>query len=387
MSRSHNLEIITFALIGFVSSFNFATNSTLFSLFAQKLNFSPQQTGILLGILTAGSMVGAPLLGKLVDRTGKRKLILVLGMLGQGILVLLTPFTGSFWLLALMRFLLGVSIVVQAPVLNELIVNLEDSQLRERSLTFLSIARSIGFSVGCMASGILMDFSVAWNFYFSAFLALGTTIPAVKFIRKVDTVHPSSGEFPGLKWLFEKRVLAHYLSAMLRATAVMGALFFLPLFWQSTNQSATSSGTIIGLANFFQILLFPIASRICSRFPERSFSIALLGYSMSIVPFYIFPFLRGWTALLPQTIMSMSFVFFYIGALFSIRELVPRPRQAEAMGWLETFINLGGAVGPVVFASFLALNGNHFPRTILLSSIFPILAFALFVLARPSKKS
>jgi MFS family permease len=388
MFRSHNLEIITFALIGFVSSFNFATNSTLFSLFAQKLNFSPQQTGILLGTLTAGSMVGAPFLGKLVDRTGKRKLILTLGMLGQGMLILLTPLTGSFWLLTLMRFLLGISIVVQAPVLNELIVNLEDSQLRERSLTFLSIARSIGFSVGCMVSGMLMDFSVAWNFYFSALLALGITIPAVKFIKKADMIHPSSKEgVTGLKWLFEKRILAHYLSAMLRATAVMGVLFFLPLFWQNANQSATSSGTIIGLANFFQIIFFPIARLTCSRFPERSFSIALLGYSTSIVPFYVFPFLKGWAVLLPQITMSMSFVFFYIGAIFSIRELVPRPHQTEAMGWLETFINLGGTVGPVVFANLLALNGNDFPTTILSFSIVPILAMALFICARPTRKT
>lgn len=388
MSRWYKPEIIIFALIGFVSSFNFATNSTLFSLFAQDLGFSSRLTGILLSIFTAGSMFGAPFLGKLVDQTGKRKIILLLGIAGQGIFTLLTPITSNFWLLTLMRFLLGICTVAQAPILNELVVALEDPRLREQSLIFLNLARSIGFSTGCMISGILMDLSIAWNFYFSALLALGTIAPAATFIKNIDKANISSSEKSfSQKWLFEKRVLAHYLSAMLRATAVMGVLFFLPLFWQSNNQSATSSGTIIGLANFFQIIFFPIASRICSRLPERAFSIALLGYSMSAIPLYIFPFLRGWMALLPQTILSTSYVFFYTGAIFFTREIVPPKNHTEAMGWLETSINLGGAIGPIVFANFLALNGNNFPRTILLFSILPILALVLFALARPTRKT
>lgn len=388
MSRSYKLESIVFALIGFVSSFNFATNSTLFSLFAQNLSFSSQQIGILLSIFTAGSMFGAPLLGRLVDRTGKRKAILIASLGGQTILTFLTPVISNFWPLIAMRFLLGICIVAQAPILNEFIVNLEDPQLREQSLILLNLARSAGFSVGCLASGILMDLNAAWNFYFSALLALGTTIPATMFIKKVDKMNILPSEKPSpQKWFFEKRVLAHYLSAMLRATAVMGMLFFLPLFWQSNNQSATSSGTIIGLANFLQIMFFPIASRICSRSPEKAFSVALLGYSMSILPFYIFPFARAWVALFPQTILSVSYVFFYTGAIFFTQEIVPRQNHAEAMGWLETFINLGGAMGPVVFASFLNLNANNFPRTILLFSLFPILALALFVSLKSTRKA
>jgi len=217
----------------------------------------------------------------------------------------------------------------------------------------LNLARSIGFSVGCLASGVLMDLNAAWNFYFSTLLALGTIIPATMFIKKVDKANISSSEKPSpQKWFLEKRIVVHYLSAMLRATAIMGMLFFLPLFWQSNNQSATSSGTIIGLANFLQITFFPIASRICSRSPQKAFSIALLGYSMSILPFYIFPFARAWAALLPQTILSVSYVFFYTGAIFFTQEIVPRQRHAEAMGWLETFINLGGAMGKnVIFGT------------------------------------
>lgn len=388
MSRSHKLESIVFALIGFVSSFNFATNSTLFSLFAQNLDFSSQQIGILLSIFTAGSMFGAPLLGRLVDRTGKRKAILIASLGGQAILNFLTPTINNFWPLTVMRFLLGICIVAQAPILNEFIVNLEDPQLREQSLILLNLARSIGFSVGCLASGVLMDLNAAWNFYFSTLLALGTIIPATMFIKKVDKANISSSEKPSpQKWFFEKRIVVHYLSAMLRATAIMGMLFFLPLFWQSNNQSATSSGTIIGLANFLQITFFPIASRVCSRSPQKAFSIALLGYSMSILPFYIFPFARAWAALLPQTILSVSYVFFYTGAIFFTQEIVPRQRHAEAMGWLETSINLGGAMGPVVFASFLALNENNFPRTILLFSVLPILALLLFTLAKSEQKA
>lgn len=386
MSRSHKLEITIFALIGFVSSFNFATNSALFSLFAQSLGFSSRQTGILLSAFTVGSMLGAPFLGRLVDKTGKRKILLLLGITGQGILILVTPLMSSLWLLTLTRFLLGICIVVQAPILNELVVTLENARLREQLLTFLNLARSIGFSVGCMVSGVLMDFSIAWNFYLSAFLALGL-LPATTLVKNIDKAGICLAKtLPSRRWFFEKRVLVHYVSAMLRATAVMGVLFFLPLFWQSNNQNATSSGIIIGLANLFQILFFPMASRICSRLPERSFAIALLGYTMSVVPLYIFPFSKGWSVLVPQTILSTSYVFFYIGAIFFTREIVPSRNHTEAMGWLETSINLGGAIGPVVFANFLALNGNDFPRTILLFSLFPILALSLFAFAKPEQK-
>lgn len=387
MPRPYSPQTTIFALIGLTSSFNFAANSTLFSLFAQKLGFSPQLTGILLSILTVGSMFGAPFLGRLVDSTGKRKIILLLGILGQGIFTLLTPLTGNFWLLALMRFLLGVCIVAQAPVLNELVITLEDPQLREQSLIFLNLARSIGFSVGSMVSGILVDLNISWNFYFSGLLALGMVAPVIMFIQNIDKVktNPSEQSLPR-RWFFGKRVLIHYLSATLRAIAVMGVSFFLPLFWQNSQQSATSSGTIIGIANLAQMLFFPVVSRVCSRMPEKSSFITLLGYSMSILPFYIFPFLRGWIALLPQIILSISYVFFYTGAIFFTREIVSSKHHAEALGWLETSINLGGAIGPIIFANFLVFNGNNFSQTILLFSLFPFISMSLFTFIRPVAK-
>jgi len=186
----------------------------------------------------------------------------------------------------------------------------------------------------------------------------------------------SQEDNPAKHWILQKRVALFYFSIFLRSTAVNGLSYFLPLFWKNMGQTTALIGSVIAISNLAQLFFFPLSGKLSSRSDQMAFRSTRFGLLLTVIPFLIAPFFhQGVLILLPQCILSISWAFFYIGTILSLRSFVPLQKQGEALGWLEVALNLGGIVGPNLFAFSLSSFNNNFPSAFFSLSFLPLIAF------------
>ncbi len=347
--------------VAFVANFTYTSTSILFAIFAKNIGLNVKETGIVISALTFGALISGPFWGKMVDRTGKRKLVLLLSMIGQGAFCLLTPFTSGFLPLAIVRFLFGFFLVAQAPIINEITIKNSDAETRNLELSWINIIRGVSYSFSMLLSGFFNDFDPSWNFFLSGLASIAIIYPILR-LKNVDGIE-NRGEEVKIdgKWIIKRKNFYFYLPILLRSTAVNGLSFFIPLFWKGNGLSAAFIGMVLGVSNLIQLGFFPIAGRTCSLSPKFIPKIIQLGYTLTIIPFIVAPFVyRGTSVFIPQSVLSISWVFFYIGTTLLLGQIAPHSQRTEALGWMETAFNLGGTIGPIAFSFILAGSNNNY---------------------------
>ena len=384
-SQTFSSQFIILMTVAFVANFTYISTSILFALFAKNIGLDIKETGIIISALTLGALFGGPFWGKLVDRTGKRKLIILISMVGQGIFCLLTPLMSGFLSLALVRFFFGLFLVAQSPIVNEIIIKNSDAEARHRELSWINIIRGVSYSFAMLLSGFFSDFNPSWNFFLSGLASLAIIYP-VLCLKKVDGLENRSEvtKIDG-KWILKRKNFYFYLPILLRSTAVNGLSFFIPLFWKGNGLSAAFIGMVLGVSNLIQLGFFPIAGRTCSRSPKYIPKIIQLGYALTIIPFLVAPFFyRGTSVFIPQSVLSISWVFFYIGTTLLLGQIAPLSQRTEALGWMETAFNLGGTIGPIAFSFILASSNNNYSLSFL---SFSLLIFSSLIIFRSYEKT
>ncbi len=202
------------------------------------MGFSPPEVGLAISAFTAGSLIGAPLWGKVVDKFSKRKVTLLISLLGQALFCLLIPLMQCLLGLVIVRFFFGFFMVAQALTLNELTVKIEEEERRSKEISAINVARAAGYSLGCLLSGFLGDLHPNSSFYLGSSVVI--LIFFLTFYLQEETgkaVPFSQEDNPAKHWILQKRVALFYFSIFLRSTAVNGLSYFLPLFWKNMGQT------------------------------------------------------------------------------------------------------------------------------------------------------
>jgi MFS transporter, DHA1 family, tetracycline resistance protein len=154
----------------------------LLPLYARRLGAGPPSVGLLLATFSAAQLAGAPLLGRLSDRVG-RKPVLVLSLVGTAGASLLTGVAGSLWLLLVARFLDGASggsvAVAQAAA-----TDMVDTGQRARVLGLLGAAFGVGFVVGPAVGGLAALGGTRLPFFVAAGIA---ALNAARAVRRLPS--------------------------------------------------------------------------------------------------------------------------------------------------------------------------------------------------------
>lgn len=138
-----------------------------------------QQKGIGLGSLgwlsfafSLGNLIGAPFAGGLVDRWGRRPMLLI----GLATIVLtnaVVPLFDSFWTFVALRFLLGLGNSGTMPAAIAVAADISPEDQRARWIGLVTGGISVGLIIGPTVGGILYDAAgFAMPFYVSALMAL-----------------------------------------------------------------------------------------------------------------------------------------------------------------------------------------------------------------------
>lgn len=163
--KKSNLGIL-FAIV-FIDLLGFSLILPLLPFYAATFGATPPQVGLLIASYAAAQLIGAPLLGRMSDRFGRRPILMV-SLLGTVIGFLILGFARSLWMLFFSRVLDGFT-GGNISVAQAYIADISDEPNRARNFGLIGVAFGLGFIFGPAIGGVLS----AYGFSVPAFVAAG----------------------------------------------------------------------------------------------------------------------------------------------------------------------------------------------------------------------
>lgn len=347
--------------------------------------------GLLLASYPLAQFFGAPILGALSDKYGRKKILLIslAGTLIGYILFAIAILTQQVWLLFVSRIIDGftggnITIALSA------IADISSPQEKVKRFGLIGMAFGLGMIIGPFIGGKLADsslvswFNYATPFWFATLLCFANILLLIVNFR--ETLHTKKQSkislFTGFRHIkkafsfLELRVLFIFIFMFTLGFAFY-TQFFQVFLIEKFSYSESQIGTFFAflglcIALTQGLIVRPLAKKL---YPEQiiPFTVLLLSVAifMMLLPskdsglYFIVPFIAIFTGLtMPNN-----------NALIS--NLTAPENQGEVLGINQSLQSLGLAIPPLI-AGFFA--GIHYTLPIILSSASILLAWGIFML-------
>lgn len=169
-----NKRLFSIILVVFIDLLGFSLILPLLPYYAKTFNANQTVTGILIASYALMQLIGAPILGRLSDRFGRRP-VLLLSVFGTFLGFLLLGFANSLWMLFASRILDGLT-GGNLSVAQAYISDVTDEKSRSKGLGLIGAAFGLGFIIGPLTGGLLSQ----WGYAVPAFAAA-----AISFINLI----------------------------------------------------------------------------------------------------------------------------------------------------------------------------------------------------------
>lgn len=163
-------RLFSILLVVFIDLLGFSLILPLLPYYAETFNASKFTTGLLIAVYALMQLIGAPLLGRLSDRFGRRPILLI-SVFGTFLGFLLFGFATTLWMLFAARILDGLT-GGNLSVAQAYISDVTDAENRSKGLGLIGAAFGIGFIVGPVTGGFLSQF----GYNVPAFVAAGLSL-------------------------------------------------------------------------------------------------------------------------------------------------------------------------------------------------------------------
>ncbi|HEX2995449.1 MAG TPA: MFS transporter, partial [Anaerolineales bacterium] len=164
-----NKRLFSIILVVFIDLLGFSLILPLLPYYAETFKASQTVTGILIASYAFMQLIGAPILGRLSDRFGRRP-VLLLSVFGTFVGFLLLGFANALWILFVSRILDGLT-GGNLSVAQAYISDVTDEKNRSKGLGMIGAAFGLGFIVGPVTGGLLSQ----WGYAVPAFVAAGVS--------------------------------------------------------------------------------------------------------------------------------------------------------------------------------------------------------------------
>ncbi len=170
----NNKRLFSIILVVFIDLLGFSLILPLLPYYAKTFNANQTVTGILIASYALMQLIGAPILGRLSDRFGRRP-VLLLSVFGTFLGFLLLGFANALWMLFASRILDGLT-GGNLSVAQAYISDVTDEKSRSKGLGLIGAAFGLGFIIGPLTGGLLSQ----WGYAVPAFAA-----GAISFINLI----------------------------------------------------------------------------------------------------------------------------------------------------------------------------------------------------------
>jgi len=360
--------------------------------FSLSLGTPTNWTGVVASASTIpGILVSLPV-ASLSDIYGRKKFMLIAGFIFAS-----APFLylliNVWWQLILVRFYHGFATAIFMPVAEASIAELFPTKRGER-ISLFSSATYVGRVIAPALGGYIL-FVTAENFHmlYLCVAVAGVTalITALPFLRGeghiVSTQKPNSRGV--VKKIFHGWRTVLHTRGVLNASLVQASLYYVygsvefflvGYLLEVAGLNDFLAGIIIMSIIGIAIITKPYMGRLSDKIGRRK--PIILGCIISAAPLMIIPFIKNfWIILLLTLIYGFGFASVTASTPALISELTPKEFVGTSMGFLDTIMDVGQALGPIISGLILATSLQYF-GVFLSLSILLLLADLSFILSK-----
>jgi MFS transporter, DHA1 family, tetracycline resistance protein len=357
-------------------------------------HISPTQTSLLYGLFSASfpfmQFFGAPILGALSDRYGRKPMLQIslIGTLIGYILFALAIHGGNLPLLFVSRIIPGF-FGGNIAILYSAISDVSDEQSKPKNFGLIGMAFGLGFILGPTIGGLLADkglvswFDNATPFWFTAILTLINlilaqfTFPETLTTFKNTEINPFSG-IKNVMTSFQKPHLRSIFGVVLLHSLGFSTFnqFFSVYMIQKFGVTPKDIGMLYGWVGLFLVLTQGILVRRMSGkvAPTQILTYSLLGLSIilmcTLVP------QQTWLFFLTNPIMAICQGLTAPNITATVSSRANPSEQGEVLGINQSMVSVGQVVPPLI-AAYLNSLSPAFP--IIMSSVLVFLGWVVFV--------
>ena len=155
----NNKSLFSIIVVVFIDLLGFSLILPLLPYYAETFQASEFVTGLLVASYAAAQLIGAPVLGRLSDRFGRRPLLLA-SVFGTFVGFLLLGFANTLWMLFAARVIDGFT-GGNLSIAQAYITDVTDAKDRSKGLGLIGAAFGLGFIIGPVTGGLLSQFGYA----------------------------------------------------------------------------------------------------------------------------------------------------------------------------------------------------------------------------------
>lgn len=310
---------------------------------------------------------GAPILGALSDRYGRRP-VLLLGFCGLALNFFATAMATALWMLIAVR-LVGGAVQANAAVANAYVADITPPEQRAKRFGQIGAMFGLGFIAGPVMGGILGDIDLHLPFYAAGTLALVNlaygwfvlpeSLPAD---RRREFRWSSANPVTALKALAELKgvgLLVAVLACVGLAQFTMYTTWVLYTSFKFGWGPADNGWSLFAVGVMSALVQGVLLSKLLQRFSARR--LAVIGLLSSTLAYLAWGAVtEGW---MMYVVIVLNVLGFTVAA--SLQSIVSGAadarNQGQTMGAVSSLNSLMAVIAPVMGAALLGVV-SHYPR-------------------------
>jgi DHA1 family tetracycline resistance protein-like MFS transporter len=325
-----------------------------------RFNATPRDVGLLFASYSVMQFFFAPVLGRLSDKHGRRRVLLI-SIIGTGISFLILGFATTLWMLFVGRILDGIT-GGNISTAQAYIADSTTKENRAKGMGLVGAAFGLGFVFGPAIGGVLSHWGIGVPFFFAAGLAFANAV--LLYFTLPETVtpdHPARVSAAGgrswhdvMKAIKQPKlgfVLTIYFLFIV-AFSIMTTTFSLFTMFRF-GYDASKTGYLfayVGIIGAF--IQGGLIGRLVRQFGEVA--LILVGASLFALSLFVIPFTGPHTGLLALLAVGGAFAVGNSLATPSLTSLasksVSEAEQGVVLGVTQSVASLARALGPSVQA-------------------------------------
>ncbi|WAH36235.1 MFS transporter [Alicyclobacillus dauci] len=161
-AASHNKPLVAALFLNMFTAFSIMTIEPVLTLYIAQIDHSTTNASFIAGVVFSisgiASVVFAPVWGKMADRIGFPKVLLI-GLIGGAFLTFMQLPFHNVWAFSTVRFIYGAFFCAVFPAINGLVVMSTDPTFRGRAFGLNQTANQIGNMLGPTVGGLVAEVS------------------------------------------------------------------------------------------------------------------------------------------------------------------------------------------------------------------------------------